>query len=134
MNNLSPVVCMQCGKSLSGRTDKKFCDAYCRNTFNNQHKSGDEQMMQLTNSVLRKNRRILRTLCPEGKATVRKEVLVALSFDFGCFTGLFKTNATTYYMVYDYAFAAVWERDIPKVLIVQKQPYMQQGVDLWKNE
>ena len=27
--------CMECGKPLSGRTDKKFCCGKCRNRFNN---------------------------------------------------------------------------------------------------
>jgi len=32
----SPVrKCLHCDHVLKGRTDKKFCDDYCRNTYNN---------------------------------------------------------------------------------------------------
>ena len=27
--------CLSCGKLLKGRVDKKFCDDYCRNNYNN---------------------------------------------------------------------------------------------------
>ena len=27
--------CLECGTVLKGRSDKKFCSDYCRNTYNN---------------------------------------------------------------------------------------------------
>lgn len=30
--------CCQCGKKVIGRTDKKFCDAMCKNSFHNDHR------------------------------------------------------------------------------------------------
>ena len=64
--------CKQCGKNITGRLDKKFCDDYCRNTYNNQNKRDDELLIQGINRIIRKNRRILKTLCPVGKAAVRR--------------------------------------------------------------
>ncbi|MFT7034745.1 MAG: hypothetical protein ACJA2S_003263 [Cyclobacteriaceae bacterium] len=117
--------CPQCGKKISGRLDKKFCDAYCRNSFNNLNKSVDELMIKDSNRQLRLNRRILKSLCPEGKATIRKEVLANLSFDFTTFTGMYPTAGKVYYLCYDYAYTPIMEREtIRKVLIVQKQGYM----------
>jgi len=134
MNNLSTKVCLQCGKKLSGRIDKKFCDAYCRNTYNNQNKATEEFYIQSVNSSIRKNRRILKTLSPEGKATVRKEVLDSMGYDYRFFSGIYKTKNGLYYLVYDYAFSPVFEREgIEKALIVQRQPYMDKlTLEIWK--
>ena len=45
-------VCLACGKPLKGRIDKKFCDDYCRNNYNNQQKAKDifEQFIAKYNS------------------------------------------------------------------------------------
>lgn len=134
MNNLSPKICLQCGKPLNGRSDKKFCDAYCRNSFNNQHKAEDEQHIQHINAQIRKNRRILKDLCPEGKATIRRAVLEIRGYDYKYFSGVFhSTRGLTYYLCYDYGFAAIMDNGKPKALIIQKQNYMDQyQVDPWK--
>jgi len=133
MNNLAPNKCMKCGKPLSGRTDKKFCDAYCRNAYNNQHKSIDEQFISLVNSRIRHNRRILKTLSPEGKATIRKEVLDQMGYDYRYFSGIFKTKANLYYLVYDYAFSPIFEKGVEKALIVRRQDYMDRlTLKIWK--
>ncbi|WP_424964069.1 hypothetical protein [Ekhidna sp.] len=133
MINLSPNKCLKCGKTLIGRTDKKFCDAYCRNSYNNQHKAVEEQYIQQVNSRIRRNRRILRDLCPEGKATVRKEVLDQMGYDYRYFCGLFKTKSNLYYLIYDYAFSPVFEKGVEKALIVQRQDYMDRlTLDIWK--
>ena len=134
MNNLSPKSCLQCEKPLVGRADKKFCDAYCRNSYNNQHKAQDEHFMQEINSRIRRNRRILKDLSPEGKATVRKEVLDKMGYDFRYFSSVFKTTDNrAYYLVYDYAFSPIFEKGVEKALIVQRQDYMDRlTLDIWK--
>ena len=123
--------CLACGKSLHGRSDKKFCDSYCRNGYNNQHKKKDEKYIQHVNSVIRRNRRILKTLCPQGKAVVRKELLDSLGYRYGIFSGVYRYNGTTYYLCYDYGFAVSRERNIPKAIIIQQQSYMQ-DFDPWQ--
>jgi hypothetical protein len=133
MDNLGLRKCLKCGKDLHGRIDKKFCDAYCRNAYNNQHKAVEEQYIQHVNSLIRKNRRILKTLCPEGKATVRKEVLDNMGYDYRYFSGLYKTSVNLYYLAYDYAFAPIFEKGIEKALIVQRQDYMDRlTLEIWK--
>lgn len=125
MNTPSPEVnCKNCGKPLIGRSDKKFCDSYCRNSYNNKHKRDDEKYIQQTNKQIRRNRRILKTLCPQGKAVVRKELLDKLGYNYGVFSGIYKTNNSTYYLCYDYGFTTSLERGIPKVVIIQRQEYM----------
>ena len=135
MNNLSPHWCLQCGKPLVGRSDKKFCDAYCRNSYNNQHKAIDEQYIVKVNSHIRRNRRILKTLCPEGKSTVRKEVLDQMGYDYRYFNSIFKSKQGIYYLTYDYGFSPIFERGIEKALIIQRQPYMDElTLEVWKKK
>lgn len=139
MDNFSPHKCLQCGKAIVGRADKRFCDAYCRNSFNNQNKSTDERHINWVNAAIRKNRRILKTLCPEGKATVRRDVLDMMGFDYRFISGLFQTNSGPYYLCYDLGYKPIEERSqtdgavVQKVLIIKKQQYMDQpAYDPWK--
>ena len=122
--NLSQNNCLKCGKSISGRSDKKFCDRFCRNTFNNQTKNSEELFINRVNATIRKNRRILKTLSPEGKAIVRKEVLGQLGFDFNNFSSLYRTKVDLYYLNYDYGFRALEDNGKKKVQIVKIQDYM----------
>ncbi|MEM9895310.1 MAG: hypothetical protein AAF789_02975 [Bacteroidota bacterium] len=126
--------CLNCGKQLTGRRDKKFCDTQCRADYHNRNKSYGELYISSSQSVTRHNRRILKTLCPEGKATVRKEVLDRMGYDYRFFSGLYKAKSSgLYYLVYDYAFSPIFERDIKKVLIVQRQDYMDKlTLNIWK--
>ncbi|MEO1256746.1 MAG: hypothetical protein AAFY41_17930, partial [Bacteroidota bacterium] len=105
----------------------------CRATFNNQKKQIHEQAITETNRLLRRNRSILKTLSPEGKSTVRKDVLDTMGYDYGVFSGLFRTKSNLYYLVYDYAFSPIFERGIEKALIVQRQDYMSKlTLDIWR--
>lgn len=131
--------CKQCGKQLTGRLDKKFCDDYCRSTFNNQNKRKDQLYIQEVNRIIRRNRRILKSLCPIGKASVRKEVLDAMEYSYHHFSSIYKTNQNqVYYICYDYAFSPIKQVDrktgemIDKALIVQKQDYFDRlTLKLW---
>ncbi len=132
-------VCRQCGGKLTGRVDKKFCDDQCRNSFNNQNKRDDQRLILEVNRLIRKNRRILKSLCPIGKATVRKEVLDTMQYDYRYFSSIYKSNSNqVYYVCYDYAFSPIKQQDretgkmIDKALIVQKQAYFDQlSLKMW---
>lgn len=127
MNNftLSSQKCKQCGQPIIGRIDKLYCDDQCRNTYNNKVKRKEEQYIIEINRKLRKNRKILKTLCPVGKATVRKEVMTAMGYDFGVFNGVFKSGKVgVYYLCYEYGFAPIINDGVEKALIIAKQAYM----------
>lgn len=51
--------CICCRQTLRGRSDKKFCSDYCRNTHHNQLNSNGNNYMRNINHCLRRNRRIL---------------------------------------------------------------------------
>lgn len=126
--------CLNCGKKLTGRRDKKYCDNQCKAEYHNQNKTYGELYISSAQSITRHNRRILKTLCPEGKATVRKEVLDNMDYDFKHFSGLYKSpKGLLYYLVYDYAFAPIFEKEVEKALIVQRQDFMDQlTYNIWK--
>lgn len=105
--NNSSSACLNCGKPLKGRSDKKFCDDSCRNNYNNQLKSIVNNQMRNVNNVLGKNRRILESLLPETEETgkANKEKLLRLGFQFKYITHLYTTKTgKTYYYCYDYGY------------------------------
>ena len=134
MESLHTRKCLACEESITGRIDKKFCDAQCRATYNNQKKLTHERAILNANRILRRNRTILKTLSPEGKATVRKEVLDTMGYDFRYFSGIFKSKSNVYYLVYDYAFSPIIDNNgVEKALIVQRQDYMDKlSFDIWR--
>lgn len=130
----APTHCLECNKALRGRLGKKFCDAACKSAYHNRCKSPGEALISEINKIGRRNRAILKTLSPEGKSIVRKEVLDALGYDYRVFNGIHKTKTRgIYYLVYDYAFSPIFEGEKVKALIVKRQPYMNElTLDIWK--
>src|SRR4030095_12090440 len=63
--------CLACGKAVKGRSDKKFCDDYCRNNYNNQLRSNAGSYTRRINDILRKNRKILADLLPPNGSTAK---------------------------------------------------------------
>ncbi|MCO6498639.1 MAG: hypothetical protein J5I50_13375 [Chitinophagaceae bacterium] len=104
MDTSNQNTCLLCGKPLRGRTDKKFCDDYCRNNYNNRLKSKTTNLVRNTNNALMKNRRILESLLPEGEemGKVHKEKLIENGFHFKYITHLYTNKkGTTYFFCYD---------------------------------
>lgn len=82
-------------------------------------------LIQKINATLRKNRTLLKQASPEGKTTLRREVLEMAGFDFRHFTHLYRTKqGNNYHFCYDYGYMLLAEE---KVLIVNWQPYMDNG-------
>jgi predicted nucleic acid-binding Zn ribbon protein len=99
--------CLSCGKQLKGRIDKKFCDDYCRNTYNNQQKAkgSHSAYVRNINNALLKNRKILETILPDTEETARanKEKLQRLGFQFKYLTHTYTTKTGKTYF-YSYVF------------------------------
>ena len=100
--------------------------AHVQSAMANNNKKIESQRLLLTaNQALRKNRSILKTLCPQGKATVRKEILISMGFKVDYFTSIFVTRSKqVYYLCYDYGYSPLMEGDIEKALIISRQDYM----------
>lgn len=119
----SPRLCLMCENPIiNGRADKKFCCDQCRVQFNNSHQRKEEQNIKHINSILRKNRSILKKLNPIGKTTVRKELLEQHEFDFRFYTHVYcsETNMK-YFFCYEFGYSPIID---DKILIINWQPYM----------
>jgi predicted nucleic acid-binding Zn ribbon protein len=115
--------CLCCGKPLKGRIDKKFCDDYCRNNYNNLQKAkgSHSSYVRNVNNTLLKNRKVLESILPQSEeiAKANKEKLQLLGFNFKYLT---HTNVTktgkTYFYCYDYGYLPL---DNDWFLIVRKK-------------
>ena len=83
--------CQACHKAIRGRTDKKFCDDYCRNAFNNKIKADSNNTVRNINNALRRNRRILQELLPVNEKMIKTNLEKLLERGF-----LFKYITHTY--------------------------------------
>lgn len=113
--------CLNCHTQLHGRTDKKFCNDYCRNTHHNTLNSDGNSCMRNINHCLRKNRRILENLLQEGRpiARVSKQVLQNRGFSFQYFTHQQTSReGKPVYFCYDYGYRLL-EKE--QVLVSGKQ-------------
>lgn len=94
--------CPECGEKIIGRTDKKFCSDYCRNTYNNKMNKDSTNLVRNVNNLLRKNYRILQDLNPTDKTKTTKSKLLARGFSFEYYTSTYTTKTgTVYYFIYD---------------------------------
>ena len=103
-------VCLNCGKIVKGRTDKKFCDDYCRNNYNNQLKSNTINLVRNINNALGKNRRILENLFAVGEemAKASKDKLLQKGFQFKYFTNTYTNKkGNVYFFCYDLGYLAL---------------------------
>jgi predicted nucleic acid-binding Zn ribbon protein len=99
--------CMACGKAVKGRADKKFCDDYCRNAFNNQQKTSTDKLVVNINNALKKNKRILESLLPDGEETAKanKEKLISKGFQFKYLTHIYTNKkGNQYFFCYDFGY------------------------------
>jgi predicted nucleic acid-binding Zn ribbon protein len=98
-------VCEECGEPILGRSDKKFCSDQCRNTFNNRLNSDTNAVVRNLSNILRKNRRILQALAPEGKQRVSKDKMVEMGYNVKFHTHEYKTQkGDLYHYCFEYGF------------------------------
>lgn len=98
--------CLSCGKTLHGRADKKFCNDYCRNAYNNNLKAATSPLVRNINNALLKNRRILETaMGEEDMQKVPKEKLLQQCFQFGFITHTYTNKkGNMYFFCYEYGY------------------------------
>lgn len=99
--------CIECNKPLKGRVDKKFCDDFCRNSYNNKLNSDTNGYVRNINNALRKNRRILEETLPasEEMAKITRSKLLEKGFQFKYFTHTYTNKkGNVYYFCYEYGY------------------------------
>ena len=105
--------CLECGETLVGRADKKFCDDQCRSNYNNKANSDVTAEVRNINNILRKNRRLLESIAgSEGKAKISKQKLAGKGFNFKYYTHQHQTQkGSIYKLCYDYGYLPI-ENDL----------------------
>ncbi len=115
---MSQKQCLECGDVLHGRSDKKFCSDYCRNSYNNKVNVESKNLIRNTNNRLKKNYKILTELNKTGKSKVIRNTLIGHNFDFSLFTSIYTTKTgNVYYYVYDQGYL---ELDNDYFLLIKK--------------
>lgn len=99
--------CLSCDKPLRGRSDKKFCDDYCRNGFNNRLKSAERPFLKGINAILLKNRKVLESLFEIETKPLRvsRDQLLQKGFRFDFITCWYTNRkGNTYHYCYEYGY------------------------------
>ncbi|WP_035805360.1 DUF2116 family Zn-ribbon domain-containing protein [Lunatimonas lonarensis] len=107
MNTLPLRACLSCGKAIQGRIDKKFCDDYCRNAFNNQRTASNSKVIRNINNALKKNRNILAALLGDRDDTIKttKQKLIEEGFQFKYLTHTYTNKKGNIYgYCYDHGY------------------------------
>lgn len=114
--------CLECGANLLGRSDKKFCSDQCRTSYHNRLKQDTNSLVKKIGYTLKKNRRILSELNPNGKSKVHKKTLQELGFNFNYFTNVYKTQkGNIYYFCFEHGYLPI--DDGYFALVTNKQFY-----------
>jgi hypothetical protein len=103
----TPNLCLSCQKPVKGRVDKKFCDDYCRNNYNNSLKGTSNNTIRNINNGLRKNRRILEELLgeEEGMKKMHLDKLNQKGFIFKYFTHQYTNQkGNIYHFCYEFGY------------------------------
>jgi hypothetical protein len=120
MAPIEEKTCSECGTTIKGRVDKKFCSDQCRSAYNNRLNSDETSYVRNVNNILRKNRRVLMELNPEGKSRVSRDKLKAKGFDFQYFTSTYTTKeGAQYFYCYEQGYLPI-EKDF-FLLVVKKE-------------
>ena len=109
MQLLEIKACLSCHKAVKGRTDKKFCDDYCRNNFNNQQKAETTNYARNIIFALKKNKRILESILGSELITrTTKERLLSKGFLFKYHTRMHENKqGNIYYYCFEYGYLAL---------------------------
>ncbi len=101
-------LCKECNRELFGRIDKKFCSDQCRTSYNNQKNRSVNSYVRQVNSILKKNRKILVALNPNGKMKLHRDKLLDKGFNFDYFTNIYTTKkGGVYYFCYDQGYISL---------------------------
>jgi predicted nucleic acid-binding Zn ribbon protein len=110
LSTKEPTFCLCCGKPVKGRSDKKFCDDYCRSEYNNSLKADKTNLMRNINNALSKNRRILLQLLGEAAETAKahQDKMVSLGLQFKYHTHTYTNKkGDVYFFCYDVGYLPI---------------------------
>jgi len=118
--------CLFCEKELQGRSDKKFCDAHCKSSYQyQQSKLNPKSFYGKVDHQLKLNRRLLKYYNKAGKSIIRSKILLGEGFEPNFFTHFWKNKkGDVYLFVYEFGFLVRKENGIEKYILITWQDYM----------
>lgn len=118
--------CKNCGTILQGRSDKIYCDNYCKSAYQYKNEKENQSNFYLkVDKQLKSNRKILKAYNKAGKSTVRAEELLKEGFNPNYFTHYWKNQkGDVYLFCYEYGFLKRMENNFEKYVLVTWQKYM----------
>lgn len=120
--------CISCGKKVEGRSDKIYCDAYCKSNYHYQKRKDKDHatFFKKVDLQLKTNRKILKHFSVDGYSAVRRQLLFDKGFDPNFFTHYWKNKKEDVYLFcYDIGFLAINQKGVKKYLLVNWQPFME---------
>ncbi len=115
--------CKNCGKPTSGRSDKKFCSASCKNDYNNVIRRKNAFHRSIDRALL-KNRNIIIALLDKGQTKIKREALIKKGFNFSVHTEIAHTTKGAYYFIYDVGYFPVYHNDQQIAWLVKRKEYV----------
>jgi len=95
--------CIECKEVIYGRSDKKFCDAACRNLYHNRLLKAQDNGVQHIQATIKNNRRILAYLYQNKAQTcVQKTTLEAIGYNFAFHTHEWRNGKSVCVFCLDY--------------------------------
>lgn len=118
--------CLYCSTPLVGRSDKKYCDPYCKSAFQYQKRKQEPQRFYDTvYSQLKNNRKLLKKYNKAGKSVIRARLLLQSGFNPSFFTHYWRNRkGEVYFFVFEYGYFATKENGKEKYVLVTWQNYM----------
>lgn len=119
-------LCKFCDNILTGRSDQKFCSAYCKTEYHNAENRGkiEPSLYQNIDAQIKKNRKILQKFNYAGYSVAYSAELENAGFSPFYYTHTWKNKkGTVYFFVYEYGFAFGNTKD--KYVLIKWQDYMQ---------
>lgn len=109
---MSRQVCKECGKLLSGRIDKKFCNDNCRSSYANRKYREQNKEINRINKILKRNHSILSSILSGGASECFTRDLFIKGFSFDYFTSI---NTTEQIEIYCYDISYRIEGEVVRI-------------------
>ncbi len=108
--------CKYCGDKIKGRSDKRFCNTACKNSYNYEKRTHRKKIVKTIDAILHRNFEIIDAYF-EGESRshfkVSKLELTNKGFNFSYFTSTYiNSQLKTYYYVYNYAWMEFTNQEI----------------------
>lgn len=112
MKKIKPKLCSTCNTPILGRTDKKFCDDFCRNIYHNRLDRHQKNLKRKVHNILLRNSRIIDVFLLKGQKKVSREELQQAGFSFYYYTHVEQNASPMEYHCYDKVYSFVSEEEI----------------------